>query len=119
MPACVSTQNKTRSALRTASAIWNSMSLVSDDRSAPTSSYRAPSAVYTPYPPVSVNSTVLIGPAPSGESRSTSTETRSRVTPGVGSTIATLRRAIMFTSELLPTFGRPTMAILGTGMVGW
>jgi hypothetical protein len=38
---------------------------------------------------------------------------RSRVTPGVSSTIASLRCRTRFTSDDLPTFGRPTTATTG------
>src|SRR5438105_3055476 len=40
---------------------------------------------------------------------------RSRVTPGVGSTMAMRRPASQLNSEDLPTLGLPTMAICGTG----
>src|SRR5262245_40032808 len=40
-------------------------------------------------------------------------ETRSRVTPAVGSTMAMRRPASQLNSEDLPTLGRPTMATTG------
>ncbi len=64
-----------------------------------------------------MNSTARARPVRSGGSSSTIAVTRSRVTPGVGSTIDTFDPAIRFNNELLPTFGRPTMAILGSGMM--
>jgi hypothetical protein len=39
--------------------------------------------------------------------------TRSRVTPGVASTMLTMRREIQLRMELLPTLGRPTIATSG------
>src|SRR5437764_7426187 len=39
---------------------------------------------------------------------------RSRVTPGVGSTIAMRRPASQLNSDDLPTFGRPTIATIGS-----
>ncbi len=41
-------------------------------------------------------------------------ETRSRVTPGMSSTTASRRPRMRFTSDDLPTLGRPTMATTGT-----
>ena len=60
-----------------------------------------------PMPPVSTSS----------KKRSptwTSVETRSRVTPAVGSTMAMRRPASQLNSDDLPTLGRPTMATTGT-----
>ena len=44
---------------------------------------------------------------------SQSAYTRSRVTPGVSSTMATRRPTIWLKKVDLPTFGRPTMATRG------
>src|SRR5215204_2706952 len=70
-----------------------------------------------PYPPVSTSSTYL-GGSPIGRG----VETRSRVTPGMSCTMLIIFPAIAFSSELLPTFGRPTIAMTGNedmGVVGW
>src|SRR3954447_11369097 len=44
---------------------------------------------------------------------STTVETRSRVTPAVGSTMLIRRPASQLNSDDLPTFGRPTIATIG------
>ena len=62
-------------------------------------------------PPVSINSTVRSASVQS-------TPTRSRVTPGVGSTIETRLREKAFRSVDLPTFGRPTIAMTGGAASG-
>src|SRR5262245_2706670 len=49
---------------------------------------------------------------------STIAETRSRVTPGLGSTIEMRRPAIALRSDDLPTFWRPTMAMMGSLSMG-
>src|SRR5829696_6038481 len=70
-----------------------------------------------PYPPVSTSSTYR-GGSPIGRG----VETRSRVTPGMSCTMLIIFPAIAFSSELLPTFGRPTIAMTGRediGVVGW
>jgi hypothetical protein len=71
----------------------------------------------TPKPPVSITSAAQSGEANSGPGRETTVLTRSRVTPGLGSTIETRRWASMFNRLDLPTLGRPTMAIRGRGIV--
>src|SRR5438132_4660684 len=58
-------------------------------------------------PPVSISSKYRLSAA-------IGVETRSRVTPAVGSTMAMRRPASQLNSEDLPTFGRPTMATTGT-----
>src|SRR5688572_8405188 len=45
---------------------------------------------------------------------STTVDTRSRVTPAVGSTMLILRPASQLKSDDLPTFGRPTIATIGS-----
>jgi len=82
-------------------------------RSSPTSLNRPPSAVYTPYPPVSTTSTSFGSSVLSGPKSSTTAATRSLVTPGVGSTIDTRSFARRFIREDFPTFGRPTIARRG------
>src|SRR5262245_18464062 len=62
-----------------------------------------------PMPPVSVRSKYR-PPA------STMVETRSRVTPAVGSTMLIRRPTSQLNSDDLPTFGRPTIATTGNGM---
>src|SRR3954447_20796291 len=59
-----------------------------------------------PTPPVSVRSKKR--PA-----ASTMDDTRSRVTPAVGSTMLIRRPASQLNRDDLPTFGRPTMATMG------
>ena len=61
----------------------------------------------TSQPPVSINKNVR-------PFHSASYLTRSRVTPGVSSTIASLRPIMRFTSVDLPTFGRPITATFGS-----
>src|SRR5262245_20156196 len=61
-----------------------------------------------PIPPVSVSSK-------NRPSCSMVVETRSRVTPAVGSTMLIRRPASQLNSDDLPTFGRPTMATIGSG----
>ena len=62
----------------------------------------SPPEATAPRPPVSISAT---------ESVSFST-TMSRVTPGLSCTIETLRPRMRLKSLLLPTFGRPTRAML-------
>src|SRR5215472_6301806 len=61
-------------------------------------------------PPVSTSSTKRLPTL-------TRLETRSRVTPAVGSTMAMRRPASQLNSDDLPTLGRPTMATTGTATV--
>src|SRR5271165_2515805 len=60
-----------------------------------------------PMPPVSTSSKEQLSPW-------TSVDTRSRVTPAVGSTMAMRRPASQLNSDDLPTLGRPTMVTIGT-----
>src|SRR5262245_3900380 len=60
-----------------------------------------------PMPPVSVSSTKR-------SSRRVRAETRSRVVPAVGSTMAMRLPLSQLNSDDLPTLGRPTMATTGT-----
>src|SRR5262249_39487879 len=68
------------------------------------------STSWMPMPPVSTSSTKrspILSKA----------ETRSRVTPAVGSTLAMRPPASQLNSDDLPTLGRPTMATTGTAKV--
>ena len=101
MPSRASTTNRIRSAAFMPKRIWSSTCSVSWSWSS------------MPIPPVSTSS---MYPSSSLSPRAMGTEIRSRVTPGVGSTIEIRRPARQFSNELLPTFGRPTMATVGRGM---
>ncbi|CAB4550448.1 unannotated protein [freshwater metagenome] len=61
---------------------------------------------FTSHPPVSIKKNLL-------PFHSASYLTRSRVTPGVSSTIASLRPIIRLTNVDFPTLGRPITAIVG------
>ena len=93
-PSWQSTMNRTRSARAMASSIWWLMCSV-----------RFWASMW-PYPPVSTSST-------NRPSIWSGIDTRSRVTPGMSWTMLIRLPQRAFRSELLPTFGRPTMATVG------